>query len=449
MCKEQIVFFATGWGSQYGGINSFNTDICSALAKVLNESYQVVCVVPKDATSEIEAANNAGIKLIHVDTYDSSGILEISCLPDVFEILETLDYGNVSWWIGHNIKTGSVAISACKQSKKGRTALIHHMDYSAYAALKPGSTQKKILQQRRFLSNADIVFAVGPKLTRSAQNKTQGLSCPKVIEIIPGLASISGIPSPNGFSAITFGRLSPDTDRLKQISLAVAAFARAISIPHQEFPPDPFIKLIGLSLDTDSEFVKDLRILGQKEASRAVQIHPWPYINDRKMLFEEIQRHTVCMMLSVHEGFGLSGWEAIAAEVPLIVSYNSGLYETIDNILAGTGTGCLIPVTVKGALEGQPYQPDDVDTVVDALIKVKNDIPRAKRNAKSLKDTLGLLCTWENAARKMATALDLSPSETKPLTVKSHNRIRIQESLKCSKEQVEQMVASAQKYYGF
>ena len=40
-----IVFVADGWGSQYGGINSFNYDLCLNMHSVLNlEEHGVVCV---------------------------------------------------------------------------------------------------------------------------------------------------------------------------------------------------------------------------------------------------------------------------------------------------------------------------------------------------------------------------------------------------------------------
>jgi hypothetical protein len=46
--SECIVFFATAWGSHYGGINSFNYDLCKALAKLTAPSLSVVCIVEDD-----------------------------------------------------------------------------------------------------------------------------------------------------------------------------------------------------------------------------------------------------------------------------------------------------------------------------------------------------------------------------------------------------------------
>jgi hypothetical protein len=53
-------------------------------------------------------------------------------------------------------------------------------------------------------------------------------------------------------------------------------------------------------------------------------------------------------MLSWHEGFGLVGWEAIAAEVPLVVSKRTGLYKLLDSPDDPVGAACVSVVDVRG-----------------------------------------------------------------------------------------------------
>lgn len=58
-------------------------------------------------------------------------------------------------------------------------------------------------------------------------------------------------------------------------------------------------------------------------------------------------------MLSIHEGFGLAGWEAIAAGIPLVVSKNSGLYEFLDDSFANQAAKYVYPIEIKG--DGKQY----------------------------------------------------------------------------------------------
>jgi glycosyltransferase involved in cell wall biosynthesis len=86
------------------------------------------------------------------------------------------------------------------------------------------------------------------------------------------------------------------------------------------------------------------------------------------------------MMPSWHEGFGLVGWEAIAAGVPLIVGKGSGLYRWLAEWRNGLFATMVQPVDVKGHYEAPFFQPADLDAVRKALIEVatKRDTWRQK-----------------------------------------------------------------------
>jgi len=122
-------------------------------------------------------------------------------------------------------------------------------------------------------------------------------------------------------------------------------------------------------------------------------------------------------MLSLHEGFGLVGWEAIAAEVPLIVSKNSGLYEAIDNLLGGIGTGCVTAVEILGSTGEESFQPEDVKAVSEAIIRVRSRGSKAKQDARALKRFLRTFCTWRYTASSLAEACSLHVNEN-PANIK-------------------------------
>ena len=396
-----IIFLATAWGAQYGGINSFNEDLCSSLAELIGVRYHILCVVLDSTEAEILSAKEKGVVLIKLDPSEQKDKFEEHRVHEVLEKIKEYNTEKVLWWIGHDVITGKVAIKASEFSNSSQSAVIHHMNYEAYITYKDnyhGDARLKIESQRDVLLQADIVFAVGPKLAESAREKIRGKNEAKAVELIPGLAEIEGLDNPNRFYAITFGRLDPINDRIKQSQLVVAGFGLAKSINPDPLGNDASLTIIGLSEDNKNEEYLEILKLAESKANRAIPIHGWPFIDDRNDLFDRLRSRSVCLMLSLHEGFGLVGWEAIAAEVPLIVSKNSGLYEAIDNLVGGMGTGCLTSIDIKGAMVEGSYRDEDAKLVSEKLIEIRNDGIKAKNDARNLKKILKSICTWEQTA---------------------------------------------------
>lgn len=409
---EKIVFIATAWGSKNGGVNAFNADLAKAVSDLLVDSYKVISVVLHAGDDDIAAARESDVYIVKLKTDAVRESFDDSDLSEILNGVSDIS-GRVVWWIGHDVITGPIAVEASKRSGQGRSAIVHHMDYEAYESYKDvdaSRSRTKIEHQREVLSGADLVFAVGPKLVESAKEKIAGNKQQQVVELIPGLASIEGRDAPTRFSAITFGRLIRQNARVKQTRLAVAAFARARS-EHDHLGADSSLMVIGLSdSNTDAER-RDLLTLSENIAGRAIQIHGWPFIEDRERLFDHLRRQSVCLMLSLHEGFGLVGWEAIAAEVPLIVSRNSGLYETLDRLLGGMATGCVKAVDILGSMGDETFQPEDVETIARAIVQVKERGTKAKQDARLLKSILNKTCTWRDTASTLVEACALQMIE--------------------------------------
>ncbi|MCP4701398.1 MAG: glycosyltransferase [Gammaproteobacteria bacterium] len=425
MEKKLIVFLATAWGPKHGGINSFNRDLCVALAKILPDNYQIVCVVKESVQDDIDDSAKNKVLLIPLDATETKSF-EKNRAYEVASKIDQCQSGKVSWWIGHDVITGFAALGCRDVSKSGKCAVIHHMNYQAYSSYKGSDTRKKIEEQTDVLSRADLVFAVGPKLATSAREKTRAANV-RTVELIPGLADIKGLPMPSLFSAITLGRLDLENDRVKQPRLAVAAFGAALNskgLPQSLLGTDASLTVIGLSKDNQNTEHQELMKLAEERAYRAVPVHGWPYMENPKGLLEHLRSHSVCLMLSLHEGFGLVAWEAIAAEVPLIISRNSGVYEYINNLLEGNwGSGCFEAVDIHGSISGpESFEEQDVESVKIKLLEIKNLGDKAKRNAHKLKnDLLVHGCIWENTAVKMAEACELVVSRAIDAPEKSEN----------------------------
>ncbi len=119
-------------------------------------------------------------------------------------------------------------------------------------------------------------------------------------------------------------------------------------------------------------------------------------------------------MLSWHEGFGLTGWEAIAARVPLIVSKQSGLFRLVNETLGDLGVALLSSLNIQG-YEGDDetanHTEQDEVNVQSAILEIASDIERYQKNASNLKTLLEqeLVCTWCHTAKQFCDALEIVP----------------------------------------
>ena len=110
------------------------------------------------------------------------------------------------------------------------------------------------------------------------------------------------------------------------------------------------------------------------------------------------------MMLSIHEGFGLVGLEAISAEVPLILSKRTGLYLAIKEY-AGDCLKYLYAVDVAGQWESPYFKNEDIEQVKSCLVTIANDENGSKSKAQELRQKLSLIWTWEKAANQVINGL--------------------------------------------
>jgi glycosyltransferase involved in cell wall biosynthesis/HEAT repeat protein len=409
-----IILLATAWGSKHGGINVVNMELTRALAEVFGAAGRVLCVVPYAEKAEVDDAQKSGAMLVPLG-------LDRSKLPDFFDpgwlgtVQKKLAEAGVStadWCIGHDAISGAAA-NAMKSDKAARaSAVICHMSYADYQGVKHPEYQDiefKIREQKHILKAADVVIAVGPLLSNRAFNIVDR----PVPMLVPGLPSIKSRPLRTQFEAVSFGRFERANDRIKQIQLAAEGFAEARRRADEPGGPqmlrdNPMLKLIGVSKnDAESSF---LRRVMHERAKQIVSLRPIPYQEDRQELFEEIAGSSAALMLSWHEGFGLTGWEAIAAEVPLIISRQSGLYE----LLYTKGLhGLVRELRVNGSYgddETPNFTDEDRRRVADHILEVAREPEVARKMARNLKESLiSQGCTWPNAAQSVLKALEITP----------------------------------------
>jgi glycosyltransferase involved in cell wall biosynthesis len=405
---EKLVFFSTDWGYTHGGISAVNIDLCKAVARIVVTGVEVVCVVPSATSEKICNARESRVRLVGLETKAE----EWRNLrgPALARLKEEFRARDVVWWIGHDVVTGHWAEDACRELESGKVALIHHMDYEAYKDLQLDEgehAEEWIKEQNSLLLSVDVILAVGPKLLLSAKDKVRGRNV-EIKEIIPGLPQVESLPPfQEGFSAIAMGRLERQNSIIKQLKLAAHAFGHAVGCDRVVSDKHPSLTVLGVSKDDLATQHRELLAEVADRAGRVVPVHARPYERERSTTLEALRHHSVSMMLSLTEGFGLVGWEAIGAAVPLIVSKNSGVYETIEMLFGGGGTGCLHGIDIRGSVDPPYYHEKDLTEVSDALCRIARDPVRAKEDALRLRTSIEQACTWPKAAEDFCSALNV------------------------------------------
>lgn len=421
-----LYLLSNAWGPKAGGINAFNTDFAKALGLALGERIPVGCVVLEADDADRIDAERSRVRLVAIGKSPTHGDFDPARAYDIANALREQELPvDGACWVGNDIISADVALRMRDVVADATVVLIHHMSYLQYTGFKHGVGQiakDKHERQRALFAGADRTFGVGPLLRDSLADLLPARS-PEPGLIVPGLPEVSPRVAPKVFTACSFGRLDPENDRIKQGRLAVAGFAALVARSGQPGMPKglrrpPQLQLIGIGKPGGDE-EQGLRSFADQRAGRALNLLALPYHHDRQRLLDDLAGSSAALMLSWHEGFGLTGWEAIGAEVPLILSTNSGLYELIEDRLGGAGTGCVHAIDVHGRSGvggGTPesdedpihFTDDDVDRVSDALLDIARDPDGARADAKRLRQMLmDEGCTWQNAARRFANDLGL------------------------------------------
>ena len=391
-------FIADGWGAVSGGINCFNYDLAMACARLKKtDKYTKICCVVPDLTPEQqnEMRKNGIIPItLSKAAFHSPEAVQLisSAIQENRELQRYYPDKCSLFCVGHDIYTGNLSkqlTDACG----GLDIVFHHMDYSSYYMLgKPNSSyDEKVKEQKNVLRSADLICAVGPMLLQSAQDISRSTHVDKCVEVFPGLAAFDALPTPpNRFTPIVFGRVEKDNQKIKQIPLAIDAFAMAISMDKDTpvIKNNPTLQVVGYETGDPDALIKEVIRLQEKTAEIAgklCNVVPHTYTDNRTELGEWLRDASVAMMLSFHEGFGLVGYEAIAAGIPLILSQNTGLYEflkreQLDHLV--------YPVQIDGSNSTDGYSAHDQQTVAKALRNIRQNEAEYKKKALTLRDTL-------------------------------------------------------------
>lgn len=405
--ERAIVVLATAWGPRYGGINSFNLDLCCALPAVLAR-HRVICVCLTASETNVREAASSGVTLISLNRkfdheFDPAWSDQVRTL-----VSQTVELSSVDWWIGHDVKSGELALAMTKNANRGKSALIMHMSYDDYQYAKHPDAEtaaKAVQRQREAFSAADMAFAVGPLLSGRVQElRASGSPCER---LVPGLSDpVSKLPH-GRLSAITFGRFEPSEALIKQAPLAVAGFATAFRSGRDMKVPafeDAARHVVGVPENQISAINK----LAERYAGRLLNVRIHNFLENRAELRSRLEQCNLSMMLSWHEGFGLTGWEAIGMGIPTIISRESGVFRLLNEI-GGQATGCVRVLDVRGSSGKTKFNEDDLDDLRQTILQIGMNLKKHLADADHLSRLLRTqqCYTWSFTATTMARALEL------------------------------------------
>lgn len=392
-----LLFLADGWGSQYGGINTLNVELCKALAKI--ENFSVLCIVPFIAANYLI---DEGVHVLGLYRKTNSKLFVEGWELLLMERLKEFGFSTarLSHCFGHDVITGNEAISLRRKFLNTKTAIISHQAFQLYTASKNNDgayATKKSEEQLSVYAQADILFCIGPLLYDFFKGKDElfdmkNKNC--IFELVPGIPNVR--PSnakPESFTILTMGRFEPENGDLKGIDLVIEGFASACKEAQPLFGDNPVMMLFGISNDKAINSQQSIDIIKRtaKIAETYISVNASPYSLDRSGLFGHIRNSSCVAMLSLQEGFGLVGWEAIACEIPLLVSENSGLYKLLKKKRLDT-----LVHSVKVNRNEK-----DIEKVKRELIYMAANIEKTKSNAIFLLSELKKDFTWDKVIRKL------------------------------------------------
>lgn len=389
-----FVFIIDDWGYSKGGINVFNKLLCEAMSRLAHS--KVVCVVQNVSADKERQTTENGIEILYISKENNNEkiiakkIMNITCKDS--KII----------FVGHDVQTGKMAIKCKKRFLNSKCIIIHHMAYAEYYPILNMDyevSEAKENLQREVLQQADMVFANGVTLEKSAQDIV-GDEVP-VFRIYPGVSEVEPRKNINNtFKVVTFGRieqgkgLKKNNTIIKETYLALAAWADFTKKYCRE--EETIMKIYGKNGD-DNSVDKEMEELLKQYSDKVYAVSIVPYMENRKQLLTKLSEFSLCLVLSLREGFGLTALEAVSAGVPLIVSKRSGFYKSLEELRLDN---YVYGVDIQGKRDYPYYSDTDLENTSNAIYSVFRYQQDAKNKTIELRERLkNCGFTWEQCAK--------------------------------------------------
>ncbi|MCB5206571.1 glycosyltransferase [Methylovorus mays] len=398
--KLSFLLIGTEWGSEHGGVSTFNRNLCIALAAY---GHKVFCFIPNATEKDIAQAAQQNVEILTANSYPG-----LDLQSQLARGPKTIIKPDVV--IGHDHITGSPALALAREQYQ---CPYIHLIHTSPEEIEPHKTRPeqatsglitysvgndKGETQAELCLAADIVLTVGPKLEKSIRRrlvdeKEQDL----IVSILPGL-SIDLLDYNR--SAYQYEACCLITGRMIDASLKGADLFMQVA---GDFYSNPSTKHLNGTLFVMRGFkveTMDLEIERLKKLNNVSSpyIHPKPFTADEKALMRDIKSASLFLMPSRTEGFGLAGLEAISAGIPVIISAQSGLGETILNLSNEFQSSDLRRIAKDCVIDTHPNGPEILQNWSQECAKRLGDTQKSFADANDLRRELSSKLTWESTA---------------------------------------------------
>lgn len=376
------------WSPTRGGISTFNRAMATALAAA---GYRTMCLVMSASPCERADAVGRGVKLITAtDTPSGPNLFvrsdeAIRTMPDVV--------------VGHDRISGSVAWTYSRLYRQATLVHIVHTAPSEIEPYKSGCDATRRIEEReqftrRMAAAADVIGAVGPRLTSDAELVvTDGFGGVSVLQLEPGidvptdLCDRHRLP-PARPTVLLLGRA--DEVELKGLDIAAGALA---DISGVSGTPLPKLFVRGPTSGDCGMLHHDLV---QRSGLARDRIDVRPFTDDIDEIRHDLHRAAVCVMPSRVEGFGLVALEAISVGTPVLVSSKSGVAESLRSHLGTFARPMIVEVADDHA---------DATRLSSAIQQILADLPAAFQYAHEVRARLKGRMNWDAMISTLITRL--------------------------------------------
>ncbi|MFF0204851.1 CATRA conflict system CASPASE/TPR repeat-associated protein [Streptomyces sp. NPDC005017] len=387
----RVLVVADEWFPARGGLSSFNSKLCTALA---GQGADVRVMVETAGDEERADAARCEVRLVGVAQLGLTREAALS-VPPVFA-----DGFVPDLVIGHGRVTGPAAKVLVERYYKN-AARLHflHVEPDQAEAHKPHAegdlavrSEERTDLELGLCRGALHPMPVGHRLERALwphlrTPEYEDLAAP--VRIDPGFdgGPSATPPRPGEIPQILLlGRLD-DAD-LKGLDIAARAVGKAA--PHAAGPGSWHLFVRGVPVGEADALAAQVR---KWVGNSAVDVVPRSYSADPRRIRNDLARATLVLMPSRAEAFGLAGAEAIAAGVPVLVSGRSGLGMLLRAQKLPVADRAV--VDVEGARGSRKA---DVQTWARAVHAVVRNPEAAFRDAAELRDAMAARYTWATAA---------------------------------------------------
>jgi glycosyltransferase involved in cell wall biosynthesis/tetratricopeptide (TPR) repeat protein len=391
--RREVLVIATEWESKYGGLSTFNRELCKAMSRA---GHRVCCLVARATADEIKSSKAAGVELVPATPTEEASDRELlfrrPALPSGFDPQVI---------IGHDRITGTAAqAQAADFFPQARFILFIHTapgEIEWYKVRAKGEdtaaevADQRENTQRELAGKASLVVAVGPRLKREIEANLVGLNVP-VMQLNPGLGETRHAGHPlAAIYCLLLGRA--EDEYLKGLDIAARALGQ-LSLKPSRFSVEPELIIRGAKQKTGDQLRERLIAISGTNLNVRVK----EYTPQLERITEDIQRSSVVLMPSRREGFGLVGLEAISEGIPILVSAKSGLGELlIDKLPGEIISRCVIQVTGELETDAQEWA-----TGIDFVLF---DRKAAFARAAGLQSLLGSAISWEQGVSELFSVL--------------------------------------------